>query len=521
MACHIRKTHCEKFHFPICSAQSIGENKRQQKEQTSMINTEANRTPLLRTGSIENNAMNAFDELVSSHVSLDDLNEVRNTLVRYATFREGMLTSVESMRATRRRRSSPKMNDGGNALKDGAVDDFDGYVDEMVEDWDGESMASVEEMTWGGSCRDVAMIRPFSSNNISTHSMHESKQNRVRYELYRLLSSCKIGRSEMDRTEKMVRRIARCDTTLDILGCKSWMKDGVLPFFGLTIFKQFDNFSTVAHLEGSKLSHFFKYVTTKYHEHPYHNAEHAADVLYTMYCLLQGTELGKELTDLQKYIMLVVAVLHDIEHLGITNRYIKDSNHPLWEEYGCCGSPLEAMHLSISLATLQDKRFGLLEGIDKNDAIQVAALVPKLIEATDLARQKDVIQNFKNSRKSIVHMEKQHPLACLAIHAADLGSSSKLFVIHRQWALRINEEFANEGNATKKKDTIFNTSMSSNNNVDTHEELSKISKVQVGFITNLVVPVFQALHVDGKIDLSDYIFNINANLDVWKSMHSV
>lgn len=332
-----------------------------------------------------------------------------------------------------------------------------------------------------------------------------------------LMRACGISKTDFEKTEALISKIRNCDLELDVIEVNEWVPKNMLMFFGLVIFRSYNQFSDVANLDGDKFIAFFEHVETRYHLKPYHNIQHATDVLFNTHCLLSGTDLGSKLSSLQKYTMLLTAILHDVEHLGVTNAFLKKRNHPIYLEYNC-DAPLEAMHLDVALTILQHGDFELLYDMTESSLHEIGQLAPRLLAATDLSVQKATLFDFAQAMNENNTAQQQHHLAAMALHAADLCASAKIPKIHHSWALRIQTEFANERtfetrNLSSMKNMQINTFLTSDRNA----QLAAMAKDQIWFITNLVQPVFSSLHEHGSINLSQYLHNIEQNLFVWNS----
>ena len=74
-------------------------------------------------------------------------------------------------------------------------------------------------------------------------------------------------------------------------------------------------------------------VEMEYKANPYHCKEHAADVLWSVHCLLtQGGVLESGISDpLEVLAVLLAAAIHDVGHPGLNNAFLVATEHPLGE----------------------------------------------------------------------------------------------------------------------------------------------------------------------------------------------
>lgn len=82
------------------------------------------------------------------------------------------------------------------------------------------------------------------------------------------------------------------------------------------------------HFLDTEATYAFLIVTRKlYRNVAYHNFEHAFVFLHCIYCMLK--RYGDRFDQLDKLSLMLGALVHDIDHPGYTNTFLKLSNHPL------------------------------------------------------------------------------------------------------------------------------------------------------------------------------------------------
>jgi len=59
-----------------------------------------------------------------------------------------------------------------------------------------------------------------------------------------------------------------------------------------------------------------------YHQNPYHNAIHAADVTQAMHCYIMQEKIAKHLSPLETMITLISAITHDLDHPGVNQAFL-------------------------------------------------------------------------------------------------------------------------------------------------------------------------------------------------------
>ncbi len=66
----------------------------------------------------------------------------------------------------------------------------------------------------------------------------------------------------------------------------------------------------------------------------YHNFTHAFDVAQTVYCYITQGKLQEMLLDLDIFVLLVSALCHDLDHMGVNNAF----HSKVWRHHSCYAS---------------------------------------------------------------------------------------------------------------------------------------------------------------------------------------
>ncbi|KPI88509.1 putative cAMP specific phosphodiesterase, partial [Leptomonas seymouri] len=67
----------------------------------------------------------------------------------------------------------------------------------------------------------------------------------------------------------------------------------------------------------------------KYRRVPYHNFYHVVDVCQTLHTFLYTGKASDYLTELECYVLLVTALVHDLDHMGVNNSFYLKTDSPL------------------------------------------------------------------------------------------------------------------------------------------------------------------------------------------------
>ena len=144
------------------------------------------------------------------------------------------------------------------------------------------------------------------------------------------------------------------------------------------------------------LFRFFVRVRTLYRIVPYHNWFHAADVVQTMFLFIDSLRETSVFTPLDKYVLLIAASLHDVDHMGVNNSFHLKTDTPMGILTSCTGSMsvLEIHHCNIAMEVLKDADTNAFHCLTDKTPYALRSMV-NIILATDMARHGDISKKFK------------------------------------------------------------------------------------------------------------------------------
>lgn len=217
-----------------------------------------------------------------------------------------------------------------------------------------------------------------------------------------------------------------------------------------------------------KYRDFIELVKSNYYENSYHNFNHALDVVINLIYLLEISTLA--FTKLEKFALFLAMLCHDVGHFGKTGRFVKLFLSDFVEQYKL-NSPLEEYHLEITLECLE--KIDILSNLPDNDIKKIIKIIELCIFATDPETTKNFIDNEHNNFKLIVK-------------CADIGSSTKIFNVHKKWVELLIEEFYVQGDEMKK--IQLNVS-----DLFDRDKIDKINDNQVWYFDNYAIPLYDRL----------------------------
>lgn len=253
-----------------------------------------------------------------------------------------------------------------------------------------------------------------------------------------------------------------------------------------------------------------------YQKVPYHNVDHAVDVLMATEVLLnqvESSKIGLNFTDHERFITLLAAACHDVGHPSVNNTFVSKQNSAD-KTFLTFVSPegnglLEKCHYRIAMKILKD--CDLEDDMKKlgNHSNYFTELFNQLIMATDMSNHKDQMKGLtllqekvhkeignssKFDRLKLNHMwnkssnkiqSERFMLLGVILHLADLSNPLKQFQDAYEWALRVCREFYRQGDA--ERHLFGKVSIPTFDRVKTNVE-----SCQIGFINFIVLPMVEA-----------------------------
>jgi hypothetical protein len=140
------------------------------------------------------------------------------------------------------------------------------------------------------------------------------------------------------------------------------------------------------------LQRLMRRVCNSMHAQPYHNFEHVCDVTQAVYMMVRAPTAVRFLPEHHRFAVLLAAIMHDLDHPGYSNLFLKHSSHALSLRYGPEGT-LEKHHATLALALLDDPATDVLQGCDPSERAEIRRLIEKCILATDMSRHRAIVDD--------------------------------------------------------------------------------------------------------------------------------
>lgn len=243
----------------------------------------------------------------------------------------------------------------------------------------------------------------------------------------------------------------------------------------------------------------------KYRRVPYHNFFHAVDVLQTLYVFLAKGRANVLLHPDQQYVLLITALVHDLDHMGVNNSFHLKTDSPLGILSSASGneSVLEVHHAALAIQILENPETNVFAGLSEQQQREAYIGMVESILATDMARHRQLTDKFVETFADFaaarqeaaangpafapsLSRDQQILLMQVLVKAADISNVTKPFHVSKGWAQLVTEEFFRQGDKEKAKGhqilPMFDRTLN-----------TELAKGQIGFISFIASPYFSTI----------------------------
>ncbi|XP_016406636.1 cAMP-specific 3',5'-cyclic phosphodiesterase 4B-like [Sinocyclocheilus rhinocerous] len=134
----------------------------------------------------------------------------------------------------------------------------------------------------------------------------------------------------------------------------------------------------------------------------YHNSLHAADVAQSTHILLSTPALDAVFTDLEILAAIFAAAIHDVDHPGVSNQFLINTNSELALMYND-ESVLENHHLAVGFKLLQEDNCDIFQNLTKKQRQSLRKMVIDMVLATDMSKHMSLLADLVGFIDYIVH----------------------------------------------------------------------------------------------------------------------
>ncbi|XP_043989083.1 cAMP-specific 3',5'-cyclic phosphodiesterase 4B-like isoform X2 [Gambusia affinis] len=251
----------------------------------------------------------------------------------------------------------------------------------------------------------------------------------------------------------------------------------------------------------------------------YHNSLHAADVAQSTHILLSTPALDAVFTDLEILAAIFAAAIHDVDHPGVSNQFLINTNSELALMYND-ESVLENHHLAVGFKLLQEDSCDIFQNLSKKQRQTLRRMVIDMVLATDMSKHMNLLANLKTMVETkkvtssgvllLDNYTDRMQVLCNMVHCADLSNPTKPLDLYRQWTDRIMDEFFHQGDREREK------GMEISPMCDKHT--ASVERTQVGFIDFIVHPLWETWADLVHPDAQDILDTLEDNRNWYQSM---
>lgn len=252
----------------------------------------------------------------------------------------------------------------------------------------------------------------------------------------------------------------------------------------------------------SAVAAFLDIVALHYFPNPFHNFQHAVNVLHMTYLFAQETRFSQEARPEEMMGLLVAAVCHDVGHRGKNNQYEVRTQSELAMRYNDL-HVLEQYHASLTFELLEESGLAShLREIMDFDYLLFRKTVIACILATDMDDHARWTHAMSDSLSLLETGQ------CL-LHLADLSNAFKPFSVMREWSTRIAFELHLQQ---------VSESFSENNpNVFVADWVHLASR-EIYFLDKIVRPMLQCV-AQAFPSMSRFLPMLDANVAAWTELY--
>ncbi|XP_036704977.1 cAMP-specific 3',5'-cyclic phosphodiesterase 4C isoform X1 [Balaenoptera musculus] len=126
----------------------------------------------------------------------------------------------------------------------------------------------------------------------------------------------------------------------------------------------------------------------------YHNSLHAADVAQSTHVLLATPALEAVFTDLEVLAAIFASAIHDVDHPGVSNQFLINTNSELALMYNDT-SMLENHHLAVGFKLLQAENCDIFQNLTIKQRLSLRRMVIDMVLATDMSKHMNILADLK------------------------------------------------------------------------------------------------------------------------------
>lgn len=132
---------------------------------------------------------------------------------------------------------------------------------------------------------------------------------------------------------------------------------------------------------------------------PYHNFDHAVDVIQVTYIIITLTHVNKEFEPVEIFAILMAALMHDVDHKGEGDGVISQTRLPL-DVLFKDQPPAQTQNANQAIMLLTNKKVSIIDSLNSDEKMKFWNYFIQLILSSGTYKQHDFIQLWKSGDHS-------------------------------------------------------------------------------------------------------------------------
>lgn len=256
---------------------------------------------------------------------------------------------------------------------------------------------------------------------------------------------------------------------------------------GYTLFLKYDMLNKF-NIDEQVLINWLQAVQSGYHDNPYHNAIHAADVLQVLHFIIYKCKLSQYMSDEDVLAGLVAAIIHDYDHPGLNNNFQINSGSYLATLYND-RAILENYHAAQAFDLMRSDKVNVLKSLSAEQQKDVRETIIRMVLCTDMSQHAKFVGRFNSRIETDTDFSSKEDIRLalqIAMKIADVSNPSRPLNLYLKWAYRLEQEFYAQGDKERE------LSMSLSPFMD--RQKPQMNNLQHAFITYIVLPMFESMY---------------------------
>ena len=217
------------------------------------------------------------------------------------------------------------------------------------------------------------------------------------------------------------------------------------------------------------------------------------------------------------FVVLITALIHDINHPGTNNDYEIKTNSQLAQHYKDSGAGiLECHHLDLAFSLLRQEEFDVFHLWPRELRQKMEEVIRDAVLATDMAQHKPMTEELEHRSKlpkpfDFSILEERTAYVKHLLHAADIFNAARPFPICRKISEQVVAEFTAQVELERSQGLPSAPFM-------IIESEAALCKGEKGFAQFVARPYFAALAAcfPDKEALGGIVAQIDANIESWQ-----